>query len=428
LSDDVISTLDAALISAPVGEKPSMLKYLTVDMPLKLFQKAEELNRIVVAEAGLKWYNRMNRESGLRMTADEVFDQVSIMQSLVNFNPNPSTQLRIFQEGGLLSNPMMRMFLQYPMRSISNILVSQQLGGGVREVGFGPLKFEAPAAIADTARLLGTGAVIYEIGKNMANLDLSSGLGAAALTQLPGQITVAGALPMPPVIDIPLKLVNSLVEQDREAFRQVAFRLVPGGLAIQKALGSLPAVPGGGNFGIIQSQYADWGNRNEQGMVPVYNSDGMLQGFDSPFALVMRGIGADFKRHQSPQEATKFLLANRAQMVDLRRRYKDAVLGNNMSAAQAIEAEYRKRYGVPMTVKPGEWDRAIEMRETTVSERMLDTMPEDVRGAYQQSLQSAPFATAMGLPVGGLAQGETARQRASIRGFNVDVVNPAEGQ
>lgn len=426
LSDDIVSTLDAALISAPVGQKPSIGKYLTVDLPLKLFQKAEELNRIVVAEAGMKWYQRLARETGLRMTPDEVFDQVSTMQSLVNFNPNPTTQFRAFQQG-FFSNPMMRMFLQYPLRSVSNILVSQQLGGGVREVGFGPLKFDAPAWFADTSRVLGMGAVTYEIGKNMLGLNLSAGLGGAALTQLPGQVALTG-LPMPPVVDIPLKLSASILEQDRQAFQDVVFRLVPGGLALQKALGALPALPGGGNFGIIQSQYADWGNRNEQGMVPVYNSDGMLQGFDSPFSLVMRGIGADFKKHKSPQEATKFLLANRAQMVDLRRKYKDAVLGNNMSAAQAIEAEYRKRYGVPMTVKPGEWDRAVQMREVSVSERMLDTMPEEVRGMFQQTLQGPAYATAMGLPVGGLAQGETAKQRASIRAFSADVVNPAEGQ
>jgi hypothetical protein len=288
-------------------------------------------------------------------------------------------------------------------------------------MGIGPVSFDAPAILADTSRILGMGAVTYEIGKNMLNLDLSSGLGGAALTQLPGQVVAAGVLPMPPVVDIPLKLIGSLADQDREQFRQAAFRLVPGGLAIQKALGSLPALPGGGNFGIIQSQYADWGNRNEQGMVPVYDSNGMLQSFDSPLSLVMRGIGADFKKHQSPQEATRFLLANRAQMVDLRRKYKDAVLGNNMTTANAIEAEYRKRYGVPMTVKEGEWDRAISMRETSVSERMLDTMPSEVRGMYQQSLAGPAFAERMGLPPGSLAEGETASQRESVRRFNVDI-------
>lgn len=427
LTDDIVSSMDSAAISQPLQTKPNLFKYLTVDAPLKLFQKAEELNRIVIAEAGLKWYERMQRESGLRMSMNEVLDQVQVMQSLVNFSPSPTTQLQMFQRG-FLANPMMRMFMQYPLRSVSNVLVGQQLGGGVREFGVGPLKTEIPAFIGDLSRMFGTGAVIYEIGKNVLNLDLTSGLGAAAVTQLPGQIAI-GNLPLPPTVDIPVKLLKGIATQDMDQFRQAAFRLLPGGLALQKTLGVLPEIPGiGGSYGIVQSQYADWSNKNEQGLVPVYQSDGTLQGFQSPLELVMRGIGADFKKHQSPQEATKFLLANRAQMVELRRRYKDAVLGNNMSLAMNIEGEYRKRYGVPMTVKPGEWDRAVFMREASVSERMLDTMPADVRGIYQQSLEGAAFAPAMGLPVGGLSQGETAKQRASIRGFNVDVVNPAEGQ
>lgn len=419
MGPDVLSTFDNHMFSVRPQGKPSMLRYLTIDAPLKLFQTAEALNRIVVAEAGLSWYDRMQKTTGLRLAPNEMLDEVKLMQSMVNFSHNPVTQLRIFQQGGLLENPMLRMFLQYPSRSIANVALSQQLGGGTRRFGVGEFAMDIPAFIGDTARLAGTSAVLYEIGKNMLGLDISSGLGLSAITQLP-----TGGVPVPPVIDIPAKLIHSMYTQDRDEFRQAAFRLLPGGIALQKALGALPALPGGGDFGIIQSQYADWGNRNEQGMVPVYKNDGTLQGFESPLSLVMRGIGADFKKHKSPQEATKFLLANRAEMIDLRRKYKDAVLGNNFVAAQSIEAEYKKRYGVPMTVKPSEWENAINLRETSVGERLLDTMNADVRGVYQQALSGPTYAAAMGLPVGGLEQGETSRQRGSIRGFNVDVVSP----
>jgi hypothetical protein len=430
MGHDAISTLEgASFLRRPQG-MPSLGKWLFIDTPLALFQAAEAVNRITVAEATMGWLGQLQKGSGIKLAANEVLDFAQLFQSMSNFNYNPITQLQAFQKGGLLGNSLLRMFLQYPSRTVSNLLVGSQLGGGTRSFGLGRIggpTVEIPAFLGDMSRILGTGAVAYEIGKNVLNIDLSSGLAGAAIGQLPSQFVSQG-IPVPPVLDIPFQLIDSLASQDREQFRQAIFRLAPGGVALQKAFNALPPVPGGGNFGVIQGQYADWSNRNEQGMVPVYNSDGMLQGFDSPFALVMRGIGADFKKHQSPQEATKFLLANRQEMVDLRRKYKDAVLGNNMSAAQAIEAEYRKRYGVPMTVKPGEWDRAVQMREVSVSERMLETMPADVRDMYQQSLQGPAFASAMGLPVGGLAQGETAKQRASIRAFNADVVNPAEGQ
>jgi hypothetical protein len=100
----------------------------------------------------------------------------------------------------------------------------------------------------------------------------------------------------------------------------------------------------------------------------------------------------------------------------MRRKYKDAVLGNNMSGAGIIEAEYKKRYGVPMTVKSSEWDRAVQLRTAPLAERMLDTMPADMREQYQQSL--AGLAPQFGLPPGGLEDSDTARQRQSIRQFN----------
>jgi len=423
MGHDAISMMEGSSFMRRPQGTPSLGKWLLIDMPMALFQAAEAVNRITVAEATMGWLGQLQRQSGIRLAGNEALDFAQLMQSTTNFNYNPITQLQAFQKGGLLGNSLLRMFLQYPTRTLSNLFISNQLGGGTRSFGFGRFggpTVEIPAVIGDMSRLLGTGAVAYEIGKNMFNVDLSSGLAGSALGQLPSQFMSKG-LPVPPVIDIPAQLISSLGEGDREQFRQAAFRLLPGGIAIQKVLGAMPALPGGGNFGIIQSQYADWGNRNEQGMVPVYDSNGMLQSFDSPFSLVMRGIGADFKKHQSPQEATKFLLANRQEMVNLRRKFKDAVLGNNMTAANAIEAEYRKRYGVPMTVKEGEWDRAISMRETSVSERMLDTMPSDVRGMYQQALAGSPFAQRMGLPPGSLAEGETAKQRESVRRFNVDI-------
>jgi hypothetical protein len=162
-------------------------------------------------------------------------------------------------------------------------------------------------------------------------------------------------------------------------------------------------------------------------MIPVYKDDGTLQSFSSPLELVMRGVGFNPQKFQSPEAATKFLLANRRQIVDLKRKYKDAVLANNMPLATQIEGEYRTRFGVSMTVKPTEWDQAIKLREVSVSERMVDTLPGEVRGAFQQALASDPMASRMGLPEGGLYAGETARQRESIRGFNVDVFAPNEG-
>ena len=388
--DDFISTLDSAIFSKPQKGRPSLGKFLLIDMPLKLFQKAEQLNRVVVAEAGMSWMQRLQRESGITVPRNEMLDFVGTMQSIVNFSPNAVTQLRVFQNGGMLGNSLIRMFMQYPSRTLSNFLISAQLGGGTRQVGLqaiGGPSIDVAAPIADAARLLGTGAIAYEIGKNMLGVDLSSGLSGAAVSQLPQQFMTQG-IPIPPVVDIPLQLISGLAQQDRDQFRQAMFRVLPAGVQLQKTFGAMPAVPGvGGPFGLVQSQYADWRNPNPEGLVPVYRDDGTLQSYEKPLDLVLRGVGADFKKLKSPMEATKFLLSNRAEIVDLKRKYKDAVLGNNMSAAAAIEAEYKKRYGIPMTVKPSEWDRAMELREVPLFERMTQQLPQDIQGQYQQVLR-----------------------------------------
>ena len=419
ITPGVMSTFESAVYSKPPEGKPGLLKFLTIDAPLKLFQTAEALNRIVVAEAGYSWYNKMQKGTGMNLPTSRVLDHIQELQSMVNFSYSPATQMKMFQKGEVLGNPFLRMFLQYPSRTIGNFMLSQQVGGGVREFGLqkigGPVFGEIPALAGDAMRILGLSAVGYEMGKNLLGLDLSPGLSGAAISQLPNQFFTKG-IPVPPVIDIPVQLVGGLLQGDQEQIRQAAFRLVPGGVTLQKALGALPAVPGGGPFGLLQSQYADWGNRTPEGQVPVYRDDGTLQSFDSPLNLVMRGIGADFKKFQSPMEATKFLLANRAEMVDMRRKYKDAVLGNNMSGAGVIEAEYKKRYGVPMTVKSSEWDRAVQLRSAPLAERMLDTMPADMREQYQQSLSG--MSEQFGLPPGGLENSDTTRQRQSIRQFN----------
>ena len=416
---NIISTFESAIYSAQPQGKPSMLKFLTIEAPLKLFQTAEALNRIVVAEAGLSWYGKMQKGGGVAPIAfDRVLDHVQELQSMVNFSYSPATQMKMFQKGRLLGNPFMRMFLQYPSRTIGNFMLSQQVGGGVRNFGFEKLggpSIEIPAIAGDSMRMLGLGAVAYEVGKNLLGLDVSPGLSGAAISQLPNQLFTTG-LPVPPIIDIPAQLIGGLAEGDQQQIRQAAFRLVPGGVTLQKMLGAMPALPGGGPYGLLQSQYADWTNKTPDGLVPVYRDDGTLQSFDSPLNLVMRGVGADFKKFQSPMEATKFLLANRAEMVDMRRKYKDAVLGNNMSGASVIEAEYKKRYGVPMTVKTSEWDRAVQLRSAPLAERMLDTLPSEMRQQYQQSLSG--MSQQFGLPPGGLEDSDTSRQRQSIRQFN----------
>lgn len=424
MDDGVLSSYDSAILSSPVQSKPGFLRTAFIELPLKLFQTIEQINRVAMAEAGVSFVNKNNLASGIRRNSAEIADEVQTIQSMANFAPQLTTRPRLLMDpktgAGLLANPAMGMLLQFPLRFATTPITAGAVYGGKRSFGLqkfgGPEFGEIPAQVGDVLRVLGISAVIYETGKNLMGVDLSPGLSAAALGGF-AQSVGSGWLPVP--VDIATGIVGGLVEQDREQLRRQLFRLAPAGIPLSKALGALPPIPGGGPFGLLQSQYADWSNPNEQGMIPVYKDDGTLQSFSSPLELVMRGVGFNPQKFQSPEAATRFLLANRRQIVDLKRKYKDAVLGNNLVLASQIEEEYRKRFGVSMTVKPTEWDSAIKLREVSVSERMVDTLPGEVRSAFQQTLSSDPIASRMGLPEGGLYMGETAKQRESLRAFNV---------
>jgi hypothetical protein len=424
VSENFLSDLDSAIFASRVHSKPSWLRHYFMDTPLALFRGFEEVNRIAVADLGVNFYGRMLKQAGKAVTmgADEVALNIQNMQGMYNFAAQPTSKPRLLSDPrtgmGFLANPLGGMLVQFPIRSLTNIAASGQAFGGTRDFGLGLIggpTVQIPAQIADLGRTLGMGALVYEIFKNTMNVDLSPALGASTTVGL-GQTIGQGFVPIP--AQILYGLTTGLATRDVEEIRRQLFRTLPFGIPLSKTLGALPAIPGGGAFGLLQSQYADWKNPNLEGNIPVYRSDGTLQSFESPLNLVLRGIGFDPRKVKSPQEATKFLLANRAEIIDLKRKYKDAVLGNNMALAQQVEAEYKKRYGIPMTVKPSEWDRAVELRQGGVAERMLQTLPSDVRKQYQRTLDQPDLMTRFGLPPGSLTEADTMRQRQSVRKFN----------
>ena len=424
------STLDNASPMSRVWEKPGKLKDIVVNWALTPFTKMEEFNRILLSNMGKNIYQEV-AASGSVHTSEFVARQITDMQSRYNFAGDVASKPRILNDpnwglGKVLGHStfgsVLGQLFSYPIRFFTaGITAPQVFGGGTSDFGFqriGGPSIQIPTQIASIARMTGISALIYEAGKNVFGLDLQGGLSAQSATG------IARIFSPPPILDIPIQAFTALSSGDQEQLRRQIFRVVPYGNPLIKALGALPAIPGvGGPFGMLQSQYADWTNPDANGNIPVYKDDGTLQSLDSPLNLVMRGIGFDTKKFQSTQEASKFLIANRQEITGMKRQYKDAILGNNYSGATAIENEYKKRFGMGITVKNAEWDQAIKMREVGLSERLLDTLPSDVRSQYQQSLGSSLDAR-MGLQQGGLESGDTAKQREKLRAFSSGLTRP----
>jgi hypothetical protein len=97
----------------------------------------------------------------------------------------------------------------------------------------------------------------------------------------------------------------------------------------------------------------------------------------------------DMGRFNNPQEVGQFLMKNRDAIRDGRRSYIAAVLGNNMSAAQKVKAQFEKRFGMPLTVTQAQMKDAIKLREESVISRTMETIDPTVRDQYREAVEQS---------------------------------------
>ena len=424
ITDDLLDSIDGNIIKSRLQaqRRPGMLEWALLEAPMKFFEKAEVFNRIVTGEATQFALRRatmkpgaggiMSYRRGVVGGAVNEMDQIEQMVGFVNYGATPlntpmalaSPSNPLFGIINLASAPI-RQFVTFPLRSmLYPMTVSPILGGGKREFGFGRFggpSWEINATVGDFMRIMGTGAVIYEVGKNMLGSDLSQQLGGQAITDYPQKILSGkvGDL-LPPIIDIPLDAVTGILQFDDEKLGNTVARLVPSGVALQRLsymLPKLPDLPGVE----IQREYADWGSMREDGTVPIYRSDGTLMEFRGGIGTILRGIGADMGRFKDDREAVAFLIRNRDRMTQMKSEYKNAVLANSFSKAKSIEMEFKKAFGMPMNVQQQEWDRAIEAREQSLLARQIERLPNAFEQQYRQVLgtgyssQLSPFSSGL---------------------------------
>lgn len=424
ITDDLLDSIDGNIIKSRLQaqRRPGMLEWALLEAPMKFFEKAEVFNRIVTGEATQFALRQatlkpgaggiMSYRKGVIGGAVNEMDQIEQMVGFVNYGATPlntpmalaSPSNPLFGIVNLASAPI-RQFVTFPLRSfLYPLTVSPMLGGGTRQFGlqrFGGPSWEINSSVGDLFRIFGTGAVIYEVGKNMLGSDLSQQLGGQAVTDYPQKLLSGkvGDL-LPPILDIPLDAVTGILQFDDEKLGNTVARLVPSGVALQRLsymLPKLPDLPGVE----IQKEYADWGAMREDGTVPIYRSDGTLMEFRGGVGTILRGIGADMGRFKDDREAVAFLIRNRDRMVQMKSDYKSAILANSFTKAKAIEAEFKKAFGMPMNVQRQEWDQAIESREKSLLARQIERLPNAFEPQYRQMLgadyssQLSPFSSGL---------------------------------
>ena len=417
---DTFSTLDSVGYKGDALAGAVRRESYFFDYPMKMFEKAEWLNRSVAAHSVESAYNAAGRNLS-KGSADyyRMLSDVDEMVSGTQFGGSALNTPLAFQGVGPLgrfgNNPLARQFLGFPLRSTTALTYqSARLGdrGAVKGI------------TQDLIRGMGVSAIFYELGKNTFGADLSQGLFGASLTQLAGgeRFFQDGNeyIPIPPIVDIPVNIVRGVLDSgQRELLQNNIPRLVPGGIAISRAMGMLPDLPDSPVFGLpgaLQKTYVDFRQRTPEGMVAVYKADGTLIDYQSPGMLFSKMLGVDMGRFKETGDFDGFMLKNREQIVEYRRRAIQALLSNEIPKMQAVKSEFKRRYGMDLTISKEQLDDAMKNRLVTRSERILDRIPPDQRPMFQA--MAASRAENLGVGAEGIAGADTARERMQSRRIN----------
>ncbi len=384
-------------------------KFLLEDS-MALFQNTETLNRLVTGHAVLNAYRGSGRAvtNAVGELLPEVASDVRQMVQETQFGGGLMNTPWVFMDGPL-SNPLLKQFLQFPLRTMTGLLETGGRIGG-RE---GAARYLGPAI--DLGRMMGVSAIVYETGKDLLHADLSRSLAFSAVTDLVpgfqgGRFDERGdAIPIPPAIQIPADLIKATGAGDIELFRRTIPRLIPGGLGLSKVLGAAPSLP----FPLhtLQKEYVDWGKMQDgpdgATIVPVMKGDGTLVRWDSPAGVVLKGIGLATGQDTATKDFEGYLLKQADVVRDYRSRAIKAMLGGDMDAYQNFVDEFTKRTGLPMVITAQQLAQARRSRDMTLAEKAMRRLPQYVQQGY------APFVGEAASRAAGLTPDQFTRE-----GFN----------
>ena len=399
-----------------VGHRESVI----FDYPMKVFEKAEWLNRSVTAHA----MEELHRRAGRRLTrgTDDFFRMQNDVEEMVQAAQFGSGHLNtpfIFMTGPM-ANPLMRQFLSFPLRSFTAVAhQAGRLGGRTNRL---------TGTVEDLVRGMGISAMVYETGKGLFGADLSRGLFLSATTDLIGgeRFLEDGNefIPVPPAIDIPIDLTRGVMKGDADLMRMTLPRVIPGGVGLAKLFNVAPEAPSmvGGLPKVLQRTYVDWSKATPDGRHPVFKGDGTLVDFRSGPALILKGLGADLSAFNAEGEIDGFLVQQRDTIVEARRRVVAAYLSGNQSKGDSIRRAFERKFGFPLTISQEQLKQAVRLRETPRTERILDNMPKGARPLYTDLVaRSSPGR--LGLTEEEIIEADTSRARNAFRS-NAAAVDP----
>jgi hypothetical protein len=165
--------------------------------------------------------------------------------------------------------------------------------------------------------------------------------------------------------------------------------LVPGGLAMARF--STMMAPDAA--AVLNRNYADYENTTEDGRIPIRTPDGGVRAYVTPWELFSQtlGIGGGDPGLRQESELQRYLLAQRDQIRGRKRDFLDAIARNDTRKAVGINEAFKEDYPMyrnGIQTKPQDL-RAVHMRQAVPRlERILETMPQEIRPQFAEMIQT----------------------------------------
>lgn len=365
----------------------------TVRFMMSPFEKSEWMNRNFSAHLMERLYKR----HGMAVGSQQFMQDAKGFMMRTQFAQDPMNTPGILQKWPAL----MKQFLSFPTRQLTGALSEFPVMGGEENYWRGLWNV--------VGRGMGMSAIVYETGKHLAGVDMSNGLFAGGTTAI---FQGEGVMPTPPIISIPMDFIRATTGEDSNMLANTLARLVPGGVALSRAMGVMPdlkdnwmtALPG-----VLQKTYVDWNDPAPTGEVPLYKGDGTFVGYHNPSLLLAKGMGVDLGKFKTKGELD-FYLSKQADMTrEYKRKYLAKLAGNDIAGAEGVAAEYFERVKVPLTVSRANVQGFLRGQTRARGERILDRLPEEARPAYAAYVEGGGMAA--NLREGALLRGATATRR-----------------
>lgn len=396
------------------------------EFTLKLFEKGEFFNRSVAAHATVS----AAKAQGLK-DPKAISEAVRMVSEQTQFGAGPLNTPYVFlsphTQVGFLANPAFRQFLTFTTRMTTGLVEGAKIGGGgLRETLDTRSAGKALLTLRDSMRALAVSAILYETGKEMLGIDLTPGTIIGATGGLYRESGALAPLPAPPAVTLPLSIGEYLLTGEKEALKYTLPTLIPGGVPLAKALGALPALPGGNALG-LQRTFVDYSQRTQDGRYPVFTPEGRIISYETLPAILAKGAGLDMGAFRDEGEMIAYLTRIREDSIEFRRRYLQAAAKNNMKEMEQIRKEYKRKYGMELQVNEQQIQGFQRTMEASRLERTLENLPRELRSRMVPAV-AQEFAGRLGMTPEQFQEGLTISQRNDARARNLPMDRGTEAR